>query len=291
MYSSSKSILPGLALSLCAVSFSPLATTAEIDEPPSINSGGFYDKFELMLPSKISDPKAGGDLKNNENLFFLDFVSSDEYGDKEEREILILAEEKIVLEDEFLEKSGIVLYGEIKEIGGISDLTDSAVSVPVVPFYSQIDDIDWVDWRSKACGVVGLAMIINYYFPDKTTPQQLLEEGLNAGHFLNGVGWKHMGLALMAQDHGLDGKSYDYLSYDMDFAYERLLEYLEKGPVIVSVFHSFDPQSPIPHLAVVNGIKNDVVYYNDPAEKFGGGSISVRDFQRGWKKRFIAIYE
>ncbi len=163
------------------------------------------------------------------------------------------------------------------------------VTVPIVPFYSQSDDINWPDWRSKACGVVGLAMIMEFYSSGITSPQKLLEEGLADGHFLNGVGWTHMGLSLLARKHGFKSEPYDYLHLPMDEAYSYLLEHLRRGPVIASVFHGFDPKSPIPHLAVINGIKDGAVFYNDPAEKAGGGVISVADFKTGWKKRFITV--
>ncbi len=163
-------------------------------------------------------------------------------------------------------------------------------SVPTVPFYSQIHDIDWPEWRGRACGVVGLAMIVEMYYPGRTSPQALLERGIESGHFLSGIGWTHNGLAILARENGLVGNAYDFHSMSMDDAYSKLLIHLEKGPVIASVFHGFDPQSPIPHLAVINGVEGDTVYYNDPAEGSGGGRISVEGFKAGWKKRFITAH-
>ncbi len=189
-------------------------------------------------------------------------------------------------EDETIED--VVAYVE-DEREELTVLHIDTSSVPIVPFYSQSDDIDWPSWRSKACGVTGLAMIIELYSPGKTSPQILLEEGLADGHFLNGIGWTHMGLSLLARKYGFRSEPYDHLHLSMDEAYSYLLEHLEKGPVIASVFHGFDPKSPIPHLAVINGIKDGMVYYNDPAEKAGGGVISVADFKSGWKKRFITV--
>jgi ABC-type bacteriocin/lantibiotic exporter with double-glycine peptidase domain len=40
---------------------------------------------------------------------------------------------------------------------------------------------------------------------------------------------------------------------------------------------------------VINGISNDIVYYNDPAAKTGKLTISVEDFLKAWKKRFIVV--
>jgi len=60
--------------------------------------------------------------------------------------------------------------------------------------------------------------------------------------------------------------------------------------VIVSVHYTFDPQNPIPHLVVANGIHDGTFYYNDPAEVSGGGSIPVEKFENSWKKRYIAFW-
>jgi predicted double-glycine peptidase len=56
---------------------------------------------------------------------------------------------------------------------------------------------------------------------------------------------------------------------------------------MASVHYTFQKSNPIPHLVIINGIENEKVYYNDPAEKNGGGSISVTQFQSAWKKRYI----
>ena len=58
---------------------------------------------------------------------------------------------------------------------------------------------------------------------------------------------------------------------------------------MASVHYKFDPRSSIPHLVVIDGIKDNVVYYNDPAAKIGQKQISVIDFQKAWKKKYIVI--
>jgi predicted double-glycine peptidase len=75
----------------------------------------------------------------------------------------------------------------------------------------------------------------------------------------------------------------------MDTAFKKLSKALEEGPVIASVYYTFDPKSPIPHLVVINGIDGDRVYYNDPSEDTGGGNISLEKFKKAWKKRYIEI--
>ena len=75
----------------------------------------------------------------------------------------------------------------------------------------------------------------------------------------------------------------------MDSAFEQLTAAVTEGPVMVSVHYTFQPSNPIPHLAVITDITDDRVYYNDPAEVTGGGSISAEQFKSAWKKRYIVI--
>ena len=56
---------------------------------------------------------------------------------------------------------------------------------------------------------------------------------------------------------------------------------------MASVHYKFDPKNPIPHLVVINGISNDLVYYNDPASASGGKNISVQDFMEAWKQNSL----
>ena len=163
--------------------------------------------------------------------------------------------------------------------------------IPIVPFYSQFTDITREDWKKRACGIVSLAMLLELYKPGEINVNILLEEGIASGAFLNNAGWIHNGLALLANDYGLDGKSYDFAPSTMEYAYTQFENSLKGGPVIASVHYKLDSQNPIPHLIVVNGIKNGQVYYNDPAENHGNMSLSVEKFLQAWKKRYIEIRE
>src|SRR3989344_417694 len=162
-------------------------------------------------------------------------------------------------------------------------------NIPDVPFYSQFRDIREVKWQKLGCGIADLAMLIEFYKPGTVSVNTLLKEGIESGAFLNGAGWKHKDLARMARPYGLEGASFDLSREDMDTAFAKFEKILREGPVIASVYYTFDPKNPIPHLAVINGIEDDVVYYNDPAETSGGKKISVSDFKKAWKKRFITV--
>ncbi|OGG60619.1 hypothetical protein A2765_03515 [Candidatus Kaiserbacteria bacterium RIFCSPHIGHO2_01_FULL_56_24] len=162
-------------------------------------------------------------------------------------------------------------------------------TVPVVPFYSQFKDIASAKWQKVGCGITSLAMIIEYYDPQDVSVNKLLNEGIAAGAYLNNAGWTYAGLINVSKKYGMAGSSHDLGKSGMSAAYTQLKGYLEDGPVIVSVHYKMDPKSTIPHLVVVTGIDGDTVYYNDPAAKAGGKSISSSDFKKAWKKRFIVV--
>ena len=164
--------------------------------------------------------------------------------------------------------------------GGGSNVID-------VPFYSQFADISSAKWQKLGCGITSLAMIIELYRPGIVAVNKLLKEGINAGAFINGAGWSHKGLALLAENYGLKGANYDLSGSDMKTAFAQLEKILKEGPVIASVHYKLDPKNPIPHLIVVNGINNGQVYYNDPASAMGGKNISIQKFMKAWKKRYI----
>lgn len=165
----------------------------------------------------------------------------------------------------------------------------SPSDVFTVPFYSQFQDITAPEWRKIGCGIASLAMLIEFYEPGAVTVDTLLAEGIAADAYLSNAGWIHSGLIGLSKKYGLTGSSKDLAGSTMETAFTHLKTILTEGPVMVSVHYTFDPKNPIPHLVVVNGVKDGKVYYNDPSEKSGGGTISIAQFQSAWKKRYIEI--
>lgn len=163
-------------------------------------------------------------------------------------------------------------------------------TVPSVPFYSQFNDVDSPKWKKQACGVVSLAMLIDYYKPDNTmSVNSLLSQAIRSGAYNQNAGWTYKGLIDLGGKYGLEGDSYDLGKSSSKAAFAKFKKYLADGPVIASIHYKFDPKSTIPHLVVINGIEGDTIYYNDPAAKSAGKQISVDNFLKGWKKRFIVI--
>lgn len=164
----------------------------------------------------------------------------------------------------------------------------STTTIPVVPFYSQFSDITSPKWQKVGCGITSLAMVIDYYKP-AVSVNTLLSQGIAAGAYLNNAGWTYKGLIGISRKYGLDGSSYDLGKLSSKAAFAEFEEYLKDGPVIASVHYKFDPKSTIPHLVVINGIKDGIVYYNDPAAKTGELQISTDTFLKAWKKRFVVV--
>lgn len=158
-----------------------------------------------------------------------------------------------------------------------------------VPFYSQFADITSPQWQKVGCGIASLAMLIDFYRPGNIVVDDLLSAGISAGAYISDAGWSHAGLINLSKEYGLTGASRDMAGSTMDAAFSQLESVLEEGPVMVSVHYTFDPKNPIPHLVVVNGVRDGQVFYNDPAEKSGAGSLSISKFQSAWKKRYIEI--
>lgn len=171
----------------------------------------------------------------------------------------------------------------------LADIPSQNGNFREVPFYSQFEDISDPEWQKLGCGIADLAMLIELYKPGVVSVDALLQEGIDSGAFINGAGWSHAGLVTLAGKYGLTGQTYDFSGLDKNAAFTELAKILQEGPVIVSVYYKFEFGNPIPHLAVITGISNGKVFYNDPAEASGGYEISIEDFQKAWKKRGIAI--
>lgn len=164
-----------------------------------------------------------------------------------------------------------------------------SLDVPIVPFYSQFSDISTPAWRKVGCGVASVAMIIDYYSDEAIVVDTLLSRGITAGAYIEDAGWSHKGLISLAQDYNLTGESVSLADLGPEEAFVKFKQALADGPVMASVHYMFESTNPIPHLVVITGVSDGLVYYNDPAEAIGGGTLSIAKFQDAWKQRYISI--
>ncbi len=179
-------------------------------------------------------------------------------------------------------------------VGGFSVASATTVApartnVPGVPFYSQFSDIHSAQWQKVGCGIASLAMLIDFYKPGTVSPDTLLAQGIAAGAYDGDAGWSHQGIVRLAEKYGLKGEAYSLSDLSADAAFAQFEKILEDGPAIASVHYKFDPQNPIPHLGVITGVSDGMVYYNDPAAKSGEKSIPANEFIKAWKKMFITV--
>lgn len=165
-----------------------------------------------------------------------------------------------------------------------------------IPGYSQHLDVKDAWWQPRACGIVSLKMVIDYFkktgLNDEPTIAQLIEEGVAREGHIPEVGWRHKTLAELATIHKLFGKNFDWNEISENEAWTLALPFLEKGPLIASIRKELDPNERRGHLVVLCDYQSDTIYYHDPdthdREKIL--RTAPKDaFLHGWKKRVIAV--
>jgi len=181
------------------------------------------------------------------------------------------------------------VLSDIVQAQPIVPILQTPTTTPTVPFYSQFKDISIPSWKKVGCGIASIAMIIDYYRPEAISVDGLLREAIALRAYDTNAGWIHKGLIQTSQSHGLSGKSYDLSGSQKSSAFRALEAKLHDGPVIVSIHYKFDPANPIPHLVVIESIKDGILTYNDPAGAKGHGQISTTKFLKAWKKKFIVL--
>lgn len=159
-----------------------------------------------------------------------------------------------------------------------------------VPHLVQYYNIDDEIWQGRSCGIVSLAMILDYY-DVKFDLAELIQQGLNADGYIDGVGWKHDAIVNLANKYGFEGQRVE------DEKVENLIAELNTDrPVIVSIHKNFDDKEG-GHLAVLTGYfesegKIEGFYVNDPIGaqyKHKNQFIKMSKFAKGWKGRSIYI--
>ena len=159
-----------------------------------------------------------------------------------------------------------------------------------VPHWIQFYDISDDQWQGRSCGIVSLAMILEYYGV-QVDLNDLIEQGLEKDGYIKGIGWKHQIICDLAREYGLKSQRTENEVID------NLVESLERDePVIISIHKNFDI-SKGGHLVVLNGYyvaNNELLgfYLNDPvgaSYKHKNQFIKLDKFLEGWKKRVIYV--
>lgn len=154
------------------------------------------------------------------------------------------------------------------------------------------------DWQNRGCGTTCLKMVLDYWDKGRgVTVQDLVARGEQIGAYQPNVGWVHSGLVNLALEHGCIGFNRDFAPQsktplDPEAAFSQLLEDLELGPVLASVWSGFDPANGGGHVVVVSGWDGANLFILDPEkEEEGMGRLSLKkvDFMKAWKLRTICI--
>ncbi len=163
-----------------------------------------------------------------------------------------------------------------------------------VPAYSQFLDVKNKDWQHRACGIVSLKMVMDFWGKktDRKYPtiEALIEEGVNKKAVTKNWDWIHKGLVDIAKAHGFKGESFDWAGNSSRDAF-LLLKTKLNNPVIASIHKNLN-FGDTGHLIVIKGLKNGNIYYNDPDSKKRREIPRIAPidaFLLGWKKRIIVI--
>lgn len=160
-----------------------------------------------------------------------------------------------------------------------------------MPHLMQYYDVDDSFWQGRSCGMVSLAMVLDYYGKEIEI-EELINLGLEKDGYIANVGWKHQAIVDLAKDFGLRAERTEGDSVD------ELIESINNGhPVIISIFKKFKNTNG-GHLAVLNGYFMDKdgelmgFYVNDPigaSFKHKNQFVKIDTFLNGWKKRAIYV--
>lgn len=161
-----------------------------------------------------------------------------------------------------------------------------------VPAYSQYLDVHLRGWPRRACGIVALKMLLDYLSPRtrRMSIDNLIAFGLAREAYIPGVGWKHHGLAKLAEEFGLQGMNYDWADSSPETAFARMKRHT-RLPLLASVHKHFNPKNG-GHLIVVIKAEKGFVYYHEPASHSRTRiprTVDMPTFLSGWKRRIIVV--
>jgi len=185
-----------------------------------------------------------------------------------------------------------------------------------IPYYSQQRDIADEFWQTRACGILCLKMVLDFYGAGAPGLDEFIKIAVTKGAYHNPNGWLHSKQVEIASDFGLTAfrKEFgrvsaknlvgaeDAIVYSAEDGLVYLRNFLAlKRPAIVSVAKKFKDPAKF-HQIVLTGFeagdangKIEGFYYNDPDsqnEQEGKNLFVPLDiFQRYWRGLAIFIHK
>lgn len=122
-----------------------------------------------------------------------------------------------------------------------------------------------------SCGSGALATLMQYYFGDNVSEEEILTSILNRMTYNEILDREEYGLSMLDLKNYAEQRGYQAIAVKMDYTNLSLL----KGPVLIHL-----EREDYKHFAVLKGVKGDRVYLADPSR--GNIRMSIDRFAQEW---------
>lgn len=162
-------------------------------------------------------------------------------------------------------------------------------------------------FENSGCGVLSLAMVLEFLSKKKIDIKKLKDEGVLIGARVPKYGWTQEGLASLARNKGFNAYLQEFRSVEVNlkdktfkernvlinFGINKIKELLKNNnPVLVSVDEDFNKNT-VKHIVVLTGFDDSGFYFNDSRMKTGGKDlfVSFSRFKKYWRRRILVVYK
>lgn len=173
-----------------------------------------------------------------------------------------------------------------------------------VPYYSQYTDVKDEYWKPRACGVLCLKSVLNFFSKENLVPDEFIKLAVEKNAYGKN-GWIHQGLVDVAKDFGVVLKRKEFRSENkkeqkrlFKEGIREIKNSLKKDkPVLVSVVKRFSETDKF-HMVVLTGFKASFgmlkgFYYNDTDYQNAGEGkdifVDISTFKKYWRRLAIFV--
>ena len=123
-------------------------------------------------------------------------------------------------------------------------------------YISKLDSTIPKDFSDRACGVICIAMILRTEKKNFGTIDNLIKQGRSLEAYIEGVGWRHLGLLRLLSEYDIDSRLREYKKVGEDYEKSFTQNITKNKKIIVSVSAGFGKNNSS-HLIVVHGFETD----------------------------------